>query len=60
MILFESDRILAVEKPSGLSMATPRGEERLSVERLAGAAGLPSGGAAGLLLVHRLDVGTSG
>ncbi len=60
MILLETSRFLALDKPSGLSMATPRGREREAVERLVEAAGLPAGASRELLLVHRLDVGTSG
>ena len=60
MILFENDRFLALDKPSGLSMATPRGGEQNAVESLVAAAGLAPTDARELLLVHRLDVGTSG
>ncbi len=60
MILLETSRFLALDKPSGLSMATPRGGEQQAVERLVEAAGLSPGSARNLLLVHRLDVGTSG
>ena len=60
VILFDSPHFLALDKPSGLSMATPRGGEQEAVERLVAAAGLPPGSARDLLLVHRLDVGTSG
>ncbi|HET9795665.1 MAG TPA: RluA family pseudouridine synthase [Thermoanaerobaculia bacterium] len=57
MILFESDRFLAVEKPSGLSMATRAGDDS-AVPRILVGLGLDP--AADLRLVHRLDVGTSG
>ena len=60
VILFENDRFLAVDKPSGLSMATPGGRESSAVESLLAAAGISERGAEGFLLVHRLDVGTSG
>jgi len=55
-ILFESDRFLAVEKPCGVSMATRRGDPAGEAGVVA-ALGLPP---AGLQLIHRLDVGTSG
>ncbi|HKB70238.1 MAG TPA: RluA family pseudouridine synthase [Thermoanaerobaculia bacterium] len=57
MILFENERFLAVEKPSGLSMATRPGDASAAARILA-ALGLPGG--EDLRLVHRLDVGTSG
>ena len=57
MILFENERFLAVEKPSGLSMATRPGDGS-AVKRILAGLGLdPS---ADLRPVHRLDVGTSG
>ncbi len=61
MRLFESETVVALDKPAGLSMATSTREEKsgaAAVERLLSACGEkldPS-----LLLVHRLDVGTSG
>lgn len=70
-VLFESDRWLVVDKPPGVSMATPRGgraggegEEAVpagepAVRRLLEALGLAPEGPLPLL-VHRLDVGTSG
>ncbi len=57
MILFENDRFLAVEKPSGLSMATRAGDAAAVPRILAGLGLDPS---ADLRPVHRLDVGTSG
>jgi len=56
-LLFETDRFLAVEKPSGVSMATRPGDPD-SERRVLEAIGAPD--PAGLFLVHRLDVGTSG
>ncbi len=54
MILFENENFLAVEKPPGLSLATPRGSEaELDAGEL-----LKIGRR--LFLIHRLDVGTSG
>ena len=62
MILFESDEVLALDKPPGVSMATSSKEGKSAedaVRRLLRACGvippdpLP-------LLVHRLDAGTSG
>ncbi len=62
MILFESDEVLALDKPPGISMATSSKEGKSAEDavcRLLGACGvippdpLP-------LLVHRLDAGTSG
>lgn len=62
MILFENDDVLTLDKPPGVSMATSSKEGKSAedaVRRLLGACGvvppdpLP-------LLVHRLDVGTSG
>ena len=75
-VLFESDRWLVVDKPAGVSMATPRGGAgrgggegepdagaapagEPAVRRLLEALGLPLE-APLPLLVHRLDVGTSG
>jgi len=59
------DRILVVNKPPGLSLATPRADPRAAVRRLLecmtpaerDSLGLSS---ENLWLVHRLDVGTSG
>jgi 23S rRNA pseudouridine1911/1915/1917 synthase len=64
-VLFESDAFLVVDKPAGVSMATPRGEAggpnagEPAVRRLLEALGL-SCPAPLPLLVHRLDVGTTG
>jgi 23S rRNA pseudouridine1911/1915/1917 synthase len=56
LILFENESYLALDKPSGLSMATRAGND--PVARLLEAAGI--GYSPEILLVHRLDVGTSG
>jgi 23S rRNA pseudouridine1911/1915/1917 synthase len=56
-LLFESDRFLAIEKPPGVSMATRPGDPD-SERRVLEALGAPD--PAGLFLVHRLDVGTTG
>ncbi len=60
-VLFESDAYLVVDKPSGVSMATPRGTAagEPAVRRLLEALGLAFPEPLPLL-VHRLDVGTSG
>jgi len=60
LVLYEDERFVALCKRPGVSMATssrPGRGEREVVERLLAAA---SEGARELLLVHRLDVGTSG
>jgi RluA family pseudouridine synthase len=64
-IVFADDRLLAVAKPPGLSLATPQRAPTAAVDRLLAA--LPRSAVAGLglspdtaFLVHRLDVGTSG
>lgn len=64
-IVYADYRLVAVNKPPGLSLATSRATSATAVERLLSA--LPGGerdawGLApdGLWLVHRLDVGTSG
>ncbi|MCU0290697.1 MAG: RluA family pseudouridine synthase [Thermoanaerobaculaceae bacterium] len=64
-IVFADHRLVAVNKPPGLSLATSRATSATAVERLLSA--LPrtereAWGLApdGLWLVHRLDVGTSG
>jgi RluA family pseudouridine synthase len=59
------DRLLVVDKPAGVSLATRRAEPGAAVLRLCAALpehALRATGAdpASLLLVHRLDVGTSG
>ena len=59
--LFENDLVVALDKPAGVSMATSTREEKSAaraVERLLKACGEDPGEP--LLLVHRLDVGTSG
>ena len=61
MRLFENDAVVALDKPPGVSMATSSREEKSAaraVERLLAACGEEP--ADPLLLVHRLDVGTSG
>ncbi len=65
MRLFEDERVLAVNKPAGISMATSTRRDRSAPEavaRLLSALGLvPTPEEEGeLRLVHRLDVGTSG
>lgn len=64
-IIHVDERLLVVNKPAGVSLATRRAEPGAAAQRLVAA--LPEGErhAAGadtapLLLVHRLDVGTSG
>jgi len=61
MPLFESDEVLALAKPPGVSMATGsragKSEEDV-IARLLASSGLTRAGP--LFLVHRLDVGTSG
>ena len=59
--LFENELAVAMDKPPGVSMATSTREEKSAaraVERLLEACGEDPGEP--LLLVHRLDVGTSG
>ncbi|MBL8112088.1 MAG: RluA family pseudouridine synthase [Acidobacteria bacterium] len=60
MLLFQSDDVLAVGKPPGVSMATSSrpGSGEAAVARLLAACGLPP--EEGLGLVHRLDEPTSG
>jgi 23S rRNA pseudouridine1911/1915/1917 synthase len=64
-VVFADDRLVAINKPSGVSLATRQREPHAAVERLL--ASLPAEAVAGhslradaLWLVHRLDVGTSG
>jgi 23S rRNA pseudouridine1911/1915/1917 synthase len=62
VILFESDGVLALDKPPGVSMATSTKEGKSAadaVARLFAACGV-RGPDSLPLLVHRLDVGTSG
>ncbi|MBP7866078.1 MAG: RNA pseudouridine synthase [Acidobacteria bacterium] len=64
-LLWDDGRVVAIDKPPGVSLATPRREPGAAVARLLGALppdvrqghGLEPDG---LFLVHRLDVGTSG
>ena len=61
MRLFENDLVVALDKPAGVSMATSTREEKSAaraVARLLEACGEDP--ETPLLLVHRLDVGTSG
>ena len=61
MRLFENELVVALDKPPGVSMATSTRAEKsaaIAVARLLEACGEDP--AAPLLLVHRLDVGTSG
>ncbi len=64
-VLYADERFVVLDKPAGVSLATRRSEPGAAVARLIAA--LPdaercelAGGAEDLLLVHRLDVGTSG
>ncbi|HEY3349909.1 MAG TPA: RluA family pseudouridine synthase [Thermoanaerobaculia bacterium] len=61
MILFENADVLALDKPPGVSMATSSrpGSAEEAVRRLLAACGLPAEEPLPLL-VHRLDVGTTG
>jgi 23S rRNA pseudouridine1911/1915/1917 synthase len=61
VILFENDDVLALDKPAGVSMATSSrpGSAEEAVRRLLAACGLAARDPLPLL-VHRLDVGTSG
>jgi 23S rRNA pseudouridine1911/1915/1917 synthase len=56
-VLFENDRFIAVEKASGVSMATRPGDPDAG-RRVLDALGVPD--PSSLFLIHRLDVGTSG
>jgi 23S rRNA pseudouridine1911/1915/1917 synthase len=64
-IVYADEHLVAVNKPAGVSLATKRAEPHAAVARLLAA--LPENqrvahglAAEDLLLVHRLDVGTSG
>jgi RluA family pseudouridine synthase len=64
-VICSNDHLLVVDKPAGVSLATRRAEPGAAVLRLCAALpehALRATGAdpASLLLVHRLDVGTSG
>ena len=61
MILFENEDVLALDKPPGVSMATSSrpGSAEEAVRRLLAACGVAET-VPPPLLVHRLDVGTSG
>ena len=65
IIVYADERLVALNKPAGVSLATRRAEPHAAVARLLAA--LPHDerlqhglAAEDLLLVHRLDVGTSG
>ena len=64
-VIYADERFVAIDKPPGVSLATRRAQPQAAVERLLAA--LPAAvrdplglAADSLLLVHRLDVGTSG
>ncbi len=64
-LLFSDERLVAIDKPAGLSLATPASEPGAAVRRLVEA--LPDAvrreeylDPDALLLVHRLDLGTTG
>jgi 23S rRNA pseudouridine1911/1915/1917 synthase len=64
-IVYADERLVAVNKPAGVSLATRRAEPRAAIARLLEAVPDDERLAHGLatedlLLVHRLDVGTSG
>ncbi len=64
-VLYADERLVALDKPPGVSLATRRAEQGAAAARLLAALPSPERAAhafeAGtLLLVHRLDVGTSG
>jgi 23S rRNA pseudouridine1911/1915/1917 synthase len=65
MVLWEDERIVALNKPPGVSLATRRSEPGEAVRRLVAAIPDDERAAAwldpdSLFLIHRLDVGTSG
>ena len=64
-VLYADERIVVLDKPAGLSLATRRSEPGAAAARLIAALGGAERAdhalaADSLLLVHRLDVGTSG
>ncbi len=64
-VLYSDERLVAIAKPPGISLATPRRDTHAAVARLVAALGDAERALHGLeadrlLLVHRLDVGTSG
>jgi len=64
-IVYADERLVALDKPSGASLATRRAEPHAAVQRLLEAVPSAERSAWGLAaedlwLVHRLDVGTSG
>ena len=61
-VLWETDRLVAVEKPARLATIPGRGETDSAFEQTAALLGLPHKGEADprLRVVHRLDKDTSG
>jgi 23S rRNA pseudouridine1911/1915/1917 synthase len=64
-VVYADERLVAIDKPPGVSLATRRAEPGAAVARLVAALGaedrrLLGASANSLLLVHRLDVGTTG
>ncbi len=62
-VLYSDERLLVLDKPAGVSLQTPRSQPGIAVARLLAALPESERAAYGwgtLLLVHRLDVGTSG
>ncbi len=64
-ITYADERVVAIDKPAGVSLATRRSEPRAAVARLLAALAPAQREAYGLAaedlrLVHRLDIGTSG
>lgn len=65
IVVYADDRLFAIDKGPGVSLATPRSDPEAAVRRLvASVASWPEGWtkpeASGLRLVHRLDVATTG
>ncbi len=64
-VVYADERLVVIDKPAGISLATRRAEPHAAVARLLAAVDASRRLALGLspdslLLVHRLDVGTSG
>jgi 23S rRNA pseudouridine1911/1915/1917 synthase len=64
-VLWSDERIVAIDKAAGVSLATPRSSPEAAVRRLVESLGEAERGqhlldCGPLFLVHRLDVGTSG
>lgn len=57
LVLYEDDRLLAVNKPAGILSAPGRSGEETDILQLLSSLGYPSDG---LCVVHRLDMHTSG